>query len=409
MRIQKKRANMGAYKKSEPRPDGSTPGWSLARKYYKDPAIFDREVESIIHNTWVFAGHVSDIPSVGDYFLYNLLDESAIIVRTSDDRVQAYYNVCRHRGSHICKESKGSVKRFTCPYHAWSYRLDGSLLSARGMPDDFDPDTVHLHACAMEIIDGMIFVNFADNPTSLENAKRDLAEPLAMYDFANMKVAAHKNYPIKANWKVTLENYQECYHCSPSHPEYSLSHTLKVDEDKFDALQEPMRARMDACGVKHYEIDKQFDTKDEGQEQYAYSRYALFEKYKTGSKSGEPLAPLLGTLTGFDHGASDISIGPLTYFMAYNDHVVVYVFTPTAHETSQCDIYWLVRRDAVEDTDYNDEDLTWLWHVTTLADERIITDNQKGINSKKYAPGPLSVMEYMVERMIAWYLGALKL
>jgi len=408
MCAQEKRADMGDYSETGMRPDGSSPGWSLERKYYKDPAIFDREVESIINDCWIFAGHVSQIPNVGDYFLYNLLDESAIIVRTSDGSVQAYYNVCKHRGSHICKESKGTVKRFTCPYHAWSYRLDGSLLSARGMPDDFDRDKVHLHVCAMEVIEGMIYVNFSDNPSSLENAKRDLAEPLAMYDFANMKVAAHNNYPIKANWKVTLENYQECYHCSPSHPEYSLAHTLKVDEDKFDGLQEPMLARMEACNVKQIEIDKQFDAKDEGQEQYAYSRYALFEKYKTGSKSGEQLAPMLGSFTGFDHGASDINIGPLSYYLAYNDHVVVYVFTPTSHETSQCDIYWLVRGDAVEDTDYNVEDLTWLWHVTTLADERIITDNQKGINSKKYAPGPLAVMEFLVEKMINWYLAALK-
>jgi Rieske 2Fe-2S family protein len=232
---------------------------------------------------------------------------------------------------------------------------------------------------------------------------------MEMYDFENMKVAAHKNYQIKANWKVTLENYQECYHCAPSHPEYALMHTLKVDEDKFDALQGKMLSRMDACGVKHMEIDQQFTLKEKGQEQYAYSRYALFEKYKTGSESGEPVAPLLGQLKGFDHGASDISIGPLTYYLAYNDHVVVYVFTPTGHETSQCDLYWLVRGDAIEGKDYNVEDLTWLWHVTILADERIITDNQNGINSKMYEPGPLAKMEYIIDRYADWYLDALEL
>ena len=409
MKIQEKRANMGDYSQAALRRDGSKTGWSLDRKYYKDPSIFDREVEKIIYDSWVFAGHVSQIPNVGDYFLYNLLDESAIIVRTSDGSVQAYYNVCRHRGSHICKEAKGTVKRFVCPYHAWTYKLDGSLMSARGMPEDFDRGENGLHDCAMEVIGGMIFVNFSDSPESLENAKRDLAEPLEMYDFENMKVAAHKNYQINANWKVTLENYQECYHCSPSHPEYALMHTLTVDEDRFDKLQEPMMSRMEACGVKHMEIDKQFDNKDAGQEQYAYSRYALFEKYKTGSKSGEPVAPLLGNLKGFDHGASDINIGPLTYYLVYNDHVVVYVFTPTGFETSQCDLYWLVRGDAEEGKDYNVEDLTWLWHVTILADERIIIDNQKGINSRKYRAGPLAKMEYLIDKYATWYLGELEI
>jgi phenylpropionate dioxygenase-like ring-hydroxylating dioxygenase large terminal subunit len=409
MKVQEKRANMGNYAQAGLRRDGTKAGWSLGRDYYKDPTIFEREKEKIIYDSWIFAGHVSQIPNKGDYFLYRLLDESAIIVRTSDSSIQAYYNVCRHRGSQICKEDKGTLQRFTCPYHAWTYKLDGSLMSARGMPEDFDRGESSLHVCAMEIIGGMIFVNFSDTPDSLDKAREDLAEPLAMYDFEHMKVAVHKNYQINANWKVTLENYQECYHCSPSHPEYALMHTLTVDEDRFDKLQGPMMSRMEVCGIKHMEIDKQFNKKVKGQEQYAYSRYALFEKYKTGSKSGEPVAPLLGDLKGFDNGASDINIGPLTYYLIYNDHAVVYVFTPTAHETSQCDLYWLVRGDAEEGTDYSIKDLTWLWHTTILADERIIIDNQKGINSRKYKPGPLAKMEYLIDKYVSWYLDEMEI
>lgn len=407
MKVQEKRAQMGTFKAAGPRPDGSAAGLSLARKYYKDPEIYAREVDNIILNCWIFAGHVSQIPNVGDYFLFNLLDESAIVVRTKDGSVRAYFNVCRHRGSHICKENSGNVKRFLCPYHAWTYELDGSLFAARGMPEDFDSSNIRLHDCAIDFIDGMIFINFGDNPTSLENAKRDLADPMSMYDFGAMKVAAHKNYQIAGNWKATLENYQECYHCAPSHPEYSQMHTLKVDPEKFDELQGAMMESMPACNLKHYEVDKQFDAQDPGQEQYAYSRYALFENYKTGSRDGEPVAPLLGQIKGYDHGASDISVGPLTYMLAYNDHVVVYVFTPTGHETSACDIYWLVRGDAVEGKDYDVDRLTWLWDVTTQADERIIVDNQKGINSVKYEPGPLSNMEYLVDKFIRWYLKEL--
>ncbi len=390
------------------RANGRKHGWSLAGKYYKDPAIFEREKEAIFYNSWIFAGHVSQIPNVGDYFLFNLLDESIILVRKKDGDIAAHYNVCPHRGSHVCKEQKGNSKRFSCPYHAWSFELDGSLFAAHSMPEDFDKNDIGLHKCAFEIIDGMIYVNLSDNPKSLENAKRDLAPALEMYDFENMKVAAHKNYPIAANWKITVENYQECYHCAPSHPEYSLSHTFKANPDKFDALQQPMLSRMEACGIKKHEVDKQHSQQEDGQEQYAYSRYALFEKYKTGSQDGEQLAPLLGNIKGFDHGASDFGIGPLTWMLAYNDHVVVYVFTPTSHLTSACDIYWLVRGDAKEGVDYDIEKLTWLWHVTTLADERIIVDNQKGVNSKKYAPGKLSNMEDSIESLITWYLSALE-
>lgn len=409
MKIQEKRNDIGQYDGGVTRRDGSSTGWSLAQNYYKDHAIFEREKEKIIYNSWVFAGHVSQIPKKGEYFLFTLLDEMAIVIRTGDGSVKAYYNVCRHRGSIICKEKQGRARQLVCPYHAWSYDLDGNLLKARGMPESFDVSDIKLHSCPIEIVEGMVFINFNSNPTSLEGARSDLKGPFEMYDFENMKVAAHKNYPIAANWKVMLENYQECYHCAPSHPEYAQMHTLKVMVEEFDELQKPMLDRMEQCSVRHFEVDKQFDMQVEGQEQYAYSRYALYEKYKTGSKDGNPVAPLLGKIKGYDHGASDFNIGPLTYMLAYNDHVVVYVFTPTSHETSQCDIYWLVQSDAEEGLDYDVEKLTWLWHVTTLADERIIVDAQKGINSHKYAPGPLSKMEFLIEKMIVWYLDKLDL
>jgi Rieske 2Fe-2S family protein len=164
---------------------------------------------------------------------------------------------------------------------------------------------------------------------------------------------------------------------------------------------------MKAMGVETYEYDYQFDKQQEGQENYACSRYALFEKYKTGSQDGNPLAPLLGNLLGYDHGALDINIGSFTYYLCYNDHIIVYVFTPTEHEKSACDIYWLVRADAEEGKDYDLDRLTWLWNATTLADERIIVDNQKGVNSKKYQSGPLAIKEKLIERYITWYLGQL--
>ena len=116
----------------------------------------------------------------------------------------------------------------------------------------------------------------------------------------------------------------------------------------------------------------------------------MFEGYKTGSRDGEPVAPLLGNLTDYDGGASDFSFGPLTYLLAYSDHVVAYVFTPVDIENCECQVYWLVRGDAEEGKDYDLDELMWLWDVTTYADEKIIVDNWKGVRSRFYRPGPLS-------------------
>jgi Rieske 2Fe-2S family protein len=93
--------------------------WSLQQAFYKDKNIYALEIERIYMNSWLFIGHESSIPNVGDYFLYDLLDESVILIRDKNSDIKAYMNVCRHRGSRICLEPNGNIKRFTCPYHAW--------------------------------------------------------------------------------------------------------------------------------------------------------------------------------------------------------------------------------------------------------------------------------------------------
>ena len=382
--------------------------WSLDQKFYKDKEIFGLEKRQIFFDSWIFIGHDSQIPNKGDYFVYKLLDEEIIVLRNKENQVKAFFNVCRHRGSRICLEERGNSTRFSCPYHSWTYNLDGKLLAAKNLREGIDKSTLGLHPCNIESVSGMLLLNLSDNPQSLENLKNDLSEPFEMFGFKDLKVAAHKNYPIASNWKLAVENYQECYHCAPAHPEYSLSHSLKIeDEPGFDEAQEKMMKNLESCGLKDIEVNKDFSNKDANHEQYAYSRYALFDGYMTGSKNGEPLAPLLGNIKEFNQGCSDFNIGPVSYFLAYCDHVVGYVFTPTSLDQCQCDIYWLVNKNAEEGKDYDKEKLMWLWDVTTYADETIIVNNQKGVDSFKYEPGPYTDKEKSARRFIKWYLDEL--
>jgi len=266
-----------------------------------------------------------------------------------------------------------------------------------------------LHSVSLEVVNGLIFVCFCDDPPSLEHAKRDLAEPMAMFDFVNLKVAASKTYSIAANWKLSVENYQECYHCAAAHPEYAKMHTLMLDDKKMERVQAHMQAKMSACGLKDIRYDFTDTEALPGQQGYAYSRTALFEGYKTGSRDGEPVAPLLGNLTDYDGGASDFTIGPFSFFLAYSDHVVGYVFSPVDQTHCQCQIYWMVRDDAEEGKDYNRDELAWLWDVTTCADEKIIVNNWKGVNSRYYRPGPFSGMEDLEQRWVTWILQQLRM
>ena len=383
--------------------------WSLDQKFYKDTSIFDLEKHNIFYNSWIFIGHESQIPNKGDFFVYKLLDEEIIVLRNKENKVKAFFNVCRHRGSRVCLEEKGNTSRFSCPYHSWTYNLDGKLLAAKSLREGIDKSKLGLHPCNIESASGMLLINLSDNPQSLKNLQSDLKEPFEMFGFKDLKVAAHKNYPIASNWKLAVENYQECYHCAPAHPEYSLSHSLKIeDEPGFDEAQEKMMNKLESCGLKDIEVNKDFSNKDPDQEQYAYSRYALFDGYMTGSKDGKPLAPLLGDIKEFNQGCSDFNIGPVSYFLAYCDHIVGYIFTPTSQDQCQCDIYWLVNKDAKENKDYDKEKLMWLWDVTTYADETIIVNNQKGVNSIKYQSGPYTDKEQSTRRFIKWYLSELK-
>jgi len=387
--------------------DSQKPGWALDQRFYTDPEIYQLELDRIVTRNWILAGHASQIPDAGDYLVFSLENESAIIVRGKDGRIRAFANVCRHRGSLVCLENHGNTSKFECPYHGWTYDLDGKLIAARSMQGGFNKEEYGLHPVSLKLLGGLVFVCFCDVPPSLEGAQRDLAEPMAMFDFENLKVAASKTYPIAANWKLAIENYQECYHCATAHPEYTKMHTLMLDPQKRDRIQGSMRQRMAACGLKDIEHDFIDTHAKPGEQGYGYSRTALFEGYKTGSREGEPVAPLLGDLKDYDGGASDFTLGPFTFFLAYSDHVVGYVFSPVDHKNCQCKIHWFVRKDAIEGKDYDRDELMWLWDVTTYADEKIIVNNWKGVNSRHYRPGPFSGMERMERRYIEWLLQEL--
>ena len=140
---------------------------SLAQPFYTDVDIYQRDIEEVFLKGWLYAGHISEIPAIGDWFLFELAGESVIIVRSGESEVNALINVCRHRGSRVCLEQRGCSKKLVCRYHAWSYKLDGKLHSAAHMPDDFDKSAIKLKKIHTEILEGMIYVNFAEQPALL--------------------------------------------------------------------------------------------------------------------------------------------------------------------------------------------------------------------------------------------------
>ena len=383
-------------------------GFALEQGFYTSSEVFERDVEAILMQEWHFAGLATEIAEPGDYMVFELLKESVIIVRGDDGEVRTFANVCRHRGSRVCLEHKGKTSRFVCPYHAWTYGLDGKLLNARMMGSQVEREDFGLKSIPCEIFHGMIFVTFAENPSSFDQMRAELDSPLSNFGLENTKVARRVSYPVKANWKLLVENYNECYHCGPAHPEFKRTHPTHMTADKVEPFNEAMIARAVEVGASTAFVDRVGPLCPQGSVDYTYSRHSLYEAYDTGSENGRAVAPLLGTLKGYDQGASDLYVGMLNPLLIYNDYAVIYRFIPIDQETSVQEIIWLVHEDAEEGRDYELDRLCWLWDVTTVADKLIIEKNQEGVNSRFYEPGPLAEMEFYTQRFLDYYVARLR-
>lgn len=377
---------------------------SLDQALYNSPEAFRHDIERIFFRHWILAGHASGAAEPGHWFTHEMGDESVIIVRGRDGQLRGFANVCRHRGSRICTASSGRSSVLVCPYHAWSYNLDGSLRSARHMPADFDRTQYGLKPIHLAVIEGLVFISLAEAPLSLDPARAAITAAFGPYGRGSAKVAHRETYRVEANWKLAVENYLECYHCTPSHPEYSKLHALEQPLDMIESLNVAMEARTRGLGLAIPSVDRRIGSAS-GDASVFIFRYALYDGVETGGPDGRPVAPLMGGFAGYDGGVTSAHCAPSSFFIAYPDHGVLYRFIPLTPCSSTMELVWLVRGDAREGIDYDLDRLTWLWRVTTEADKRITEDNQRGVNSRYYEPGPYAPVEPNAIGWIDWYLG----
>ena len=389
------------------------PGYAMDAYFYRSHLVYQRELDAILYRSWLYAGHISQIPEAGDYFLYEIGEDSIIVTRDNAGQLRALMNICRHRGARVCEAATGRRKTFVCPYHGWVYNLDGSLRAARDMDrlEGFDPQHYGLKQAQLCIYEGLIFVNCDAAAASFEPALAEIGEALTPYALADARVAHAQVYRVDANWKFALENYLECYHCATAHRAYAKLHTLQELDHNVSDVNDAMLARAVAetgvAGVT-LQLHKAYTHAEGFGNDVYHSRYALYDGFKTGSENGEPVAPLMGAFTGYDGGAGDFQLGPLCFMLNYPDHCVLYRFTPRGITQTDMEIVWFVRGDAVEGQDYQLDALTWLWHHTTQEDEYIIRRNAAGANSRFFEPGPYHPdFEYLCKDFVSWYLQAL--
>lgn len=379
------------------------PGYGLVREFYHDPAIFERDMERVFRRHWHCLAHESVIPNPGDFELFDLGDEAVILTRGMDGTVHAMLNVCRHRGAEVCTKQRGNAKMFVCPYHAWTYSNDGSLRAARLMPKDFDRAEHGLKKLHVRVAAGLVFISFAEKPLDFDPIEQSLRTSAGQYGWGEAKVALRKMYSFEANWKLAVENYVECYHCGPAHPEYSQTHALEKPKEMIEQLNAAMEERTCALGVSIVSGNR-WQNSANGQEAIDTFRYALYDGVSSGSQDGSLLAPLMGRFTQSDGGVTSIHLGGTTFLVCYPDHGMIYRFVPKGPNACDMELVWLVRGDAEEGRDYDLDKLSWLWTVTTEEDKKIIEHTARGVRSHYFVPGPIAPMEYNELRYIDWYL-----
>ncbi|HTH99311.1 MAG TPA: aromatic ring-hydroxylating dioxygenase subunit alpha [Acidisoma sp.] len=397
------------------------PGYSLEAPFYTSPEIFQADMEIIFGRTWIYVAVEPEIPEPGDYVTVTLGKNAVVILRDDDMGLRAFHNVCRHRGAKLVQAESGAVGNLVCPYHQWTYDLEGKLIYAEHMGAEFDKSCFGLKPVHVRSIEGLIFICLAkEPPADIDEMARVMTPYLAPHDIRNTKVAASVDLIERGNWKLTLENNRECYHCAGNHPELTIplfaygfgfapgqmDETELEQAARYDQLVVESHARWESCGVPSAEVDHLDD---------------LITGYRTQrlpiDQSGESQTmdtrvacrKLLGTLTDTALGGLSFWTQPNSWHHFMSDHIVTFTTIPLDAETTLVRTKWLVHKDAREGVDYEIDNLTSVWNATNAQDAALVEYAQAGARTAAYEPGPYSpYTETLVEKFCKWYLDRLQ-
>ncbi len=397
-----------------------TPGWTLPQAYFNAEPIYRRDIERVWRRGWLFAGHSCEIPAAGDFFLVEMDTDSVVVIRSEDGTIHALYNVCRHRGSLLCTDPCGHVSKLVCPYHQWAYGLDGRLLAWRGMQPELRKEDFPLLKVAVEEVEGLIFICLDPAPQSFSGARACFGPLARPQGFGRARVAKCVDYRVRANWKVVWENNRECYHCNVNHPQYIRANFDHYNADdttarirsEMDSVVQRSESKWSADGLAATHTDTGMTRFPDAAQGIWYSanRTPLVEGWVSESMDGKQVAPLMGDYRDADVGTLRMRALPNFWNHSSCDHAVSTRLLPAGPQETAIRVWWLVDEKAVEGRDYDLAKLMPFWQLTSEQDWIICENQQKGINSSAYRPGPYSTFkEYNVESFVRWYLQMLEI
>jgi Rieske 2Fe-2S family protein len=359
---------------------------TLPAEYYVDRKFFDDEMERLFARMWVCAGRTEQVARPGQFFVRELLGDSLIVVNggpAAAEKINAFYNVCRHRGTRLCTAETGAFSgSIQCPYHSWTYDLDGRLIGAPHMDEvpHFRKDEYPLHRVNVDTWDGHVFLNLDSGSEPLSRQLADLPAKFRAWRMEDLRLGARIVYDVKANWKLLVQNYNECLHCPNLHPSLNkLSHYLSGENEPLQATY--MGGRMDLRpGVETLSSDglcrRAFLPGLSAEERRRVYYYAIF---------------------------------PNMLLSLHPDYMMVHTLWPIAPDRTINICEWHFQPSELAREGFSAADAVDFWDMTNRQDWHVCELSQAGISSRAYTPGPYSNREdllYAFDRMIVALHGS---
>ena len=355
---------------------------TLPARYYVDPEHFRRELERFYFDDWVCAGREQSVARAGDYFLREVAGESIVVTRDEAGGVRAFYNVCRHRGTRLCSAPEGALEgRIQCPYHGWTYGLDGCLLGAPQMGAGFRHADYPLRALATEVWEGHVFVHFGGAvhrgraTAPFAERLRDLERRFAPWRMHELRMARQIIYQVRANWKLIVLNYNECLHCPALHP-------------ALNRLTDYLGADNEAPGPHYIGGSMGFRNGAETMSTDGVRR----REYLPG------LGPDERRMVAY------YTIYPNLLLSLHPDYMMTHTLWPRAVDRTEIVCEWHFHPREMAKPDFEADDAVSFWDRTNREDWGIVELAQQGIGSRWYEPGPYSGREELLaafDRVVA--------
>jgi Rieske 2Fe-2S family protein len=340
---------------------------TLPGRYYTSADVLAEEQEKIFRRGWISIGRRAEFAGAGDYRLVSIGGESLIVLQDQQAMLRAFFNICRHRGTRLCTAEQGRLSEtIQCPYHAWTYGLDGRLIGAPHMNEveGFQKSDYPLHAATLAEWEGFVFVNLSREPRPFAEAFTPLLHRFERFNLPALASVRRIVYDVQANWKLIAQNYSECLHCPTIHPE--LSAKLPYTSGANDLVEGP----------------------------YLGGYMQIKPPYESATLTGRACGLPLGPLSPDDRArAFFYTLFPGMLLSLHPDYAVYYTVWPVSAGESRVMCEWLVHPDSPAAPGYNIGDAEEFWDRTNRQDWNVCERSQLGVASSRYEPGPYSPRE----------------